>query len=54
MQTWGSHPESRNLPVPQYERFSGLLVLFIRGLLRDILRGFEEMNRALKEPAERQ
>ena len=37
----------------QREIFRGLLVpLFSRGLDRDTRRGFEEMNRALKERAE--
>ncbi len=36
----------------QSERFTGLLVPLFRGLENDALRGFEEMNRALKERAE--
>jgi hypothetical protein len=37
----------------QYERFSGLLVGWFRASLdRDTRRGFEEMNRALKQRAE--
>ena len=36
----------------QREKFTGLLVLFTRGLLRDTQRGFEEMNRELKKRAE--
>lgn len=37
----------------QSERFSGLLVSLLRGSLdRDTMRGFEEMNRALKARAE--
>jgi hypothetical protein len=39
----------------QEEKFTGLLVtLFASGLDRDTRRGFEEMNRALKERAEGQ
>jgi hypothetical protein len=38
----------------QCEKFTGLLVPFARGLLRDTQRGFEEMNRALKLRAEEQ
>lgn len=36
----------------QSEKFTGLLVPFAGGLLRDTQRGFEEMNRALKQKAE--
>lgn len=36
----------------QREKFAGLLVPFTRSLLRDTQRGFEEMNRALKQQAE--
>jgi hypothetical protein len=36
----------------QSEKFTGLLVPFTRGLLRDTQRGFEEMNMALKQRAE--
>jgi len=36
----------------QREKFSGLLVPLTHGLLRDTQRGFEEMNRALKQQAE--
>ena len=36
----------------QSEKFNGLLVPLTRGLLRDTQRGFEEMNRALKQQAE--
>jgi len=36
----------------QREKFTGLLVPFTRSLLRDTQRGFEEMNRALKQQAE--
>lgn len=36
----------------QHEKFTGLLVPFTRSLLRDTQRGFEEMNRALKQRAE--
>ena len=36
----------------QREKFVGLLVPFARSLLRDTQRGFEEMNRALKQRAE--
>jgi hypothetical protein len=36
----------------QREKFTGLLVPFTRSLLRDTQRGFEEMNRALKQRAE--
>ena len=38
----------------QSEKFTGLLVPFVGGLLRDTRRGFEEMNRALKRRAEDQ
>jgi hypothetical protein len=37
----------------QREKFTGLLVPFSRSLLSGTARGFEEMNRALKERAER-
>jgi hypothetical protein len=36
----------------QSERFRGLLVPFVGGMLDDTTRGFEEMNRALKARAE--
>ena len=36
----------------QREKFTGLLVPFTRSLLRDTQRGFEEMNKALKQQAE--
>jgi len=37
----------------QIERFSGILVSLFRGSFdRDTLRGFEEMNRALKARSE--
>lgn len=36
----------------QQEKFSGFLVPFTGGILRDTLRGFEEMNKALKQRAE--
>ena len=36
----------------QREKFTGLLVPSARSLLRDTQRGFEEMNRALKQRAE--
>lgn len=36
----------------QSEKFTGLLVPFAGRLLRDTKRGFEEMNRALKQRAE--
>ena len=36
----------------QREKFTGLLVPFAGSLLRDTQRGFEEMNRALKQQAE--
>ena len=36
----------------QREKFTGLLVPFARSLLRDTQRGFEDMNRALKQRAE--
>ncbi len=36
----------------QREKFTGLLVPFARGILRDTQRGFEEMNKALKRRAE--
>jgi hypothetical protein len=36
----------------QKEKFTGLLVPFAGGLLRDTQRGFEEMNRGLKQRAE--
>jgi hypothetical protein len=36
----------------QREKFTGLLVPFTRNLLRDTQRGFEEMNKALKQQAE--
>jgi hypothetical protein len=36
----------------QREKFTGLLVPFTRSLLRDTQRGFEEMNRELKQRAE--
>lgn len=36
----------------QQEKFTGLLVPFTGGLLCDTQRGFEEMNRALKQRAE--
>jgi len=36
----------------QREKFNGLLVPFTRSLLRDTQRGFEEMNKALKQQAE--
>jgi len=36
----------------QREMFTGLLVPFTRSLLRDTQRGFEEMNKALKQLAE--
>lgn len=36
----------------QREKFTGLLVPFTPGLLRDTQRGFEEMNRELKQRAE--
>ncbi len=36
----------------QSERFTGLLVPLARGLVNDARRGFEEMNRPLKERAE--
>ncbi len=38
----------------QLEKFTGLLVPFTRSLLRDTQRGFEEMNKALKQQAEQQ
>jgi len=37
----------------QREKFTGLLVPFARNILRDTQRGFEEMNRALKQLAEK-
>jgi len=38
----------------QHEKFTGLLVPFMaKSLDRDTKRGFEDMNRALKERAER-
>jgi hypothetical protein len=36
----------------QREKFTGLLVPFTRSLLRDTQRGFEEMNKVLKQQAE--
>jgi hypothetical protein len=36
----------------QREKFTGLLVPFARNLLRDTERGFNEMNKALKQRAE--
>ena len=38
----------------QREKFTGLLVPLARSTLRDTQRGFEEMNRALKQQAEHQ
>jgi len=38
----------------QREKFTGLLVPFSGSLLRDTQRGFEEMNRELKQRAEQQ
>jgi len=37
----------------QREKFTGLLVPFARSTLRDTQRGFDEMNRALKQLAEK-
>ena len=37
----------------QREKFTGLLVPFAGNILRDTQRGFEEMNRALKQKAEK-
>jgi len=46
-------PSSENsVKFIQREKFTGLLVPFTRSLLRDTQRGFEEMNRALKQRAE--
>ena len=46
-------PSSENsVKFIQREKFTGLLVPFARSLLRDTQRGFEEMNRALKQQAE--
>ena len=46
-------PRSENqVKFTQQENFTGLLVPFSRNLLRETQRGFEEMNRALKERAE--
>jgi len=36
----------------QREKFTGLLVPFTHSLLRDTQRGFEEMNKVLKQQAE--
>ena len=36
----------------QLEKFTGLLVPFARNILRDTQRGFDEMNRTLKQLAE--
>jgi len=48
-------PSSENsVKFVQREKFTGLLVPFARSLLRDTQRGFEEMNRALKQRAEQQ
>ena len=46
-------PSSENsIKFIQREKFTGLLVPFTRSLLRDTQRGFEEMNRELKQRAE--
>lgn len=46
-------PSSENsVKFIQREKFTGLLVPFARGQLRDTQRGFEEMNKALKQRAE--
>ncbi|MHB8840295.1 MAG: SRPBCC family protein [Candidatus Aquicultor sp.] len=45
--------DENHVRLTQQEQFSGLLVPFTGGILRETLRGFEEMNRALKERAER-
>jgi len=48
-------PSSENsVKFIQREKFTGLLVLFAGSILRDTQRGFEEMNRALKQRAELQ
>ncbi len=44
--------DEKSVRFVQSERFTGLLVPLFRGLENDALRGFEEMNRALKERAE--
>jgi len=45
-------PSGNSVKFTQSERFTGLLVPFTAGLLRDTKRGFEEMNNALKRQAE--
>jgi len=46
-------PSSENsVKFIQREKFTGLLVPFTRSLLRDTQRGFEEMNKVLKQQAE--
>ena len=46
--------EQHSVKFVQREKFRGLLVRFVGGMLHDAQRGFEEMNKALKLRAEQQ